>query len=178
MHGQLPPTRTDRILHRLRDHPILAVVIVAALAMIGVAQATDSGLRIWRMVPGRDTISAQTYRELKYALQDFDRQVEALGRLEPSLLPAAISGAGAKARTICAYEPTLVAMDDDLGVRTVQRTCPFANAVDSVDALFAAYPHRAENPDANVRQALLFLRLEADGIRTFVRDSAGRLLRD
>ena len=168
MSDVLPPSRTDRIIHRLRDHPLIAIVIVAAIATIGIAQTKSS---VEALLPKQDT----TYAALRNDLQLLDAQLEALKDVKPELLVPALSGAGETARKVCTREPGLSARGDGLAVRTTWRVCPFVHAVDTLNALLTANPDRAENPDANLRDAALLIRYQAEGVKTFLRDSAGAL---
>jgi hypothetical protein len=174
-------TRTDRLIHALRDHPLGAAVIIAAAAAIGLAQVTGAVSQVGNFFWSQRVAMKTTYSRLAHDLQALDTRLEGLFAIAPPIhkvsmqdsvqLIFVLGQAAAAARKVCDYEQELGGYNDSLGVHWVRRGCGFADLVRGHDSLNALYPGVRD------RKALLIEQAAGQGLRAMLRQSAEPLRR-
>lgn len=170
-------TLVDRIIASFRNHPLAALLIVAAVAVIGLGQVAGAWESI-RGFLGRDESRERTYSRLRFDLKRLDRTLDyVVNPPDDCGLSCGEIAAREEAATVCAYRQTLAEFDDGLGVRMAERSCSILSAYRAADTTFATLRNRRGTLTRKDSVGLAMLvSLAGHTFQSFLWDSAAHLV--
>lgn len=178
MSGQ-PSSRTDRILHALRDHPLIAGIVVVSVFLIGAGRTGDAIKTLDDLLRPQRVEMDRLYGRLGADLDVLSSRLSWLERTPPYVrapsaedsfaVVHALREAAAAARSVCGHNTALAELNDTVSLRRLRSICAFGkefHRFDSADVI-----HRGVLNHNNI----LLLHVMAVGNGVLMKDSLGVL---